>query len=266
MKKKLMTSILASICLLACLFMLAACGMFGTTNENGKYFLVKNNALDETTYIVLEDKSWHSNEAADSGTYTINGTEIVLVRTNSEEYAKGTINMGTSMTLEMKADGESESVTRTYQVKTKNTNWTFYIILALLVVLLLVWFLFSNRKNKQKQKEYVEQLAAIAPGHKVKSIGGICGIVVEVCDDNTVVIETGTEDAGRSYLKLDKECIAQTDAKGPTQIAREEAEAKRKAGKDAKTETPAPEAAPAPAEEQPAEESAEAGTEEPKEE
>ena len=128
-------------------------------------------------------------------------------------------------------------------------NWLFYVILAVLIVLLVLWFFFSGRKNKQRQKEYVEQLEAIAPGNKVRSIGGICGIVVEVCDDNTVVIETGTEASGKSFLKLDKECIAQTDAKGPTQIAREEAEARRKAEKEAKSEKRAPEAAAAKTEE-----------------
>ena len=79
-----------------------------------------------------------------------------------------------------------------------------------------------------------EQLDAIRPGHKVKTAGGICGIVVEVCDDNTVIIETGSETSGKSWVKMDKELIAQTDAKGPTQIAREEAEARRKAEKEAK--------------------------------
>ena len=63
----------------------------------------------------------------------------------------------------------------------------------------------------------------------MKTAGGICGIVVEVCDDNTIIMETGSETAGKSYIKMDKELIAQTDAKGPTQIAREEAEARRKA-------------------------------------
>ena len=77
-------------------------------------------------------------------------------------------------------------------------------------------------------------LDAIQPGNKVKTIGGICGIVVEVCDDNTVIIETGSETSGKSWVKMDKELIAQTDAKGPTQIAREEAEARRKAEKEAK--------------------------------
>ena len=129
------------------------------------------------------------------------------------------------------------------------------VLIVVLIGLLIFWLVFSGRKNKQRQKEYVEQLDAIRPGHKVKTAGGICGIVVEVCDeDNTVIIETGSEKSGKSYIKMDKELIAQTDAKGPTQLAREEAEARRKAEKEAKaTGKPAP-AEEAPAEEAPAEE------------
>lgn len=138
-----------------------------------------------------------------------------------------------------------------------------YVLLGVVVVLFIAWFVFSGRKNKQRQKEYVEQLDAIRPGHKVKTAGGICGIVAEVCDDNTVIIETGSETTGKSYVKMDKELIAQTDAKGPTQIAREEAEARRKAEKAAKStekpngETPAAEEKEAPASETPAPEAAE---------
>ena len=103
-----------------------------------------------------------------------------------------------------------------------------------------------------------------------KTAGGICGIVAEVCDDNTVIIETGSEATGKSYVKMDKELIAQTDAKGPTQIAREEAEARRKAEKAAKTaEKPAQTSAPietadkdAPVEEKAPEAEQEAKTEE----
>ncbi len=112
---------------------------------------------------------------------------------------------------------------------TQSNPWMMYIVLGVVVVIFVVWMVFSGRKNKQRQKEYTEQLEAIRPGHKVKTAGGICGIVVEVCDDNTVILETGSETAGKSYIKMDKELIAQTDAKGPTQIAREEAEARRKA-------------------------------------
>ena len=136
--------------------------------------------------------------------------------------------------------------------------WMMYIVLGVVVVIFVVWMVFSGRKNKQRQKEYTEQLEAIRPGHKVKTAGGICGIVVEVCDDNTIIMETGSETAGKSYIKMDKELIAQTDAKGPTQIAREEAEARRKAEeaeKKAKKSGEVP--APVPAREEPAEEKSE---------
>ena len=58
-------------------------------------------------------------------------------------------------------------------------------------------------------------LNAIKPGNKVKTIGGICGVVVEVCDDNTFVLETGTEKSGKSYMKFDKQAVYQTDAVAP---------------------------------------------------
>ena len=143
------------------------------------------------------------------------------------------------------------------------SNIIMYVLIGVIIVAFIAWMFFSGRKNKQRQKEYIEQLDAIRPGHKVKTAGGICGIVVEVCDDNTVIIETGSENSGKSWVKMDKELIAQTDAKGPTQIAREEMEAKRKAEKEAKEaekrgEAPAQVSeAPAgtPAEETPAQES-----------
>ena len=77
-------------------------------------------------------------------------------------------------------------------------SWMMYIVLGVVIVIFIVWMVFSGRKNKQRQKEYTEQLEAIRPGHKVKTAGGICGIVVEVCDDNTVILETGSETAGKS--------------------------------------------------------------------
>ena len=149
-------------------------------------------------------------------------------------------------------------------------SWAMYVIIGAVVVIFVVFLFFSNKKKKRNQQEYVEQLEAIAPGNKVKTAGGICGIVVEVCDDNTVIIETGSEKSGKSYVKMDKELIAQTDAKGPTQIAREEAEARRKAEKAEKAagiksvEEPKAEES-EPAKEEPAPEAIEAA-DEPKEE
>ncbi len=138
-----------------------------------------------------------------------------------------------------------------------------WIVVGVLAVLLVVWFVFSNKKNKQRQTEYTEQLQALRPGHKVKTAGGICGVIVEVCDDNTVIIETGSEQSGKSYVKMDKELIAQTDAKGPTQIAREQAEAAKKAAKEAPAPAPSASAEEsAPVQEEPAEEPVEAPAEE----
>ncbi len=138
-----------------------------------------------------------------------------------------------------------------------------WIVVGVLAVLLVVWFVFSNKKNKQRQTEYTEQLQALRPGHKVKTAGGICGVIVEVCDDNTVIIETGSEQSGKSYVKMDKELIAQTDAKGPTQIAREQAEAAKKAAKEAPVPAPSASAEEsAPVQEEPAEEPVEAPAEE----
>ncbi len=117
------------------------------------------------------------------------------------------------------------------------TPWTSYVLMGVIVVAVIVMFVFSGKKNKQSQQEYIEQLAAIGPGNKVKTAGGINGIVVEVCEeDNTIILETGSETTGKSYLKIDKELIAQTDAKGPTQLAREAAEAARKAEKERKAQ------------------------------
>lgn len=123
-------------------------------------------------------------------------------------------------------------------------GYMLYAVLGVLIVLMIVWLIFSNRKGKQRQKEYAEQIAAIRPGNKVKTIGGICGIVVELCDDNTVIIETGSEQSGKSFIKMDKDCISQTDAKGPMQLAREEEEARKKAQKEGKNPAPAANAAP----------------------
>ena len=93
----------------------------------------------------------------------------------------------------------------------------------------------------------MDMLNAIQPGHKVKTIGGICGVVVEVCpEDNTFVLETGTEASGKSYIKFDKQAVYQSDA-------------------NAKKEEPAP-AAETPAEEPFEEETAEPAIEETTEE
>ena len=88
-------------------------------------------------------------------------------------------------------------------------------MVGILVIILVVFMVYNRRTQKKRQEETMNTLNAIKPGNKVKTIGGICGVVVEVCDDNTFVMETGTEKSGKSYLKFDKQAVYQTDATVP---------------------------------------------------
>jgi preprotein translocase subunit YajC len=81
------------------------------------------------------------------------------------------------------------------------------------VVVIVLFMVYNSRTTKKRQQETQNRLDAIRPGNKVKTIGGICGVVVEVCpEDNTFVLETGTEASGKSYIKFDKQAVYQTDA------------------------------------------------------
>ncbi len=86
-------------------------------------------------------------------------------------------------------------------------------IVALLIVVIAVFYFLSNKKRKKQEQDAQDLINAVKPGNKVKTIGGICGIVVEVDnEENTFVLETGTEVSGKSYIKFDRQAIYQTDA------------------------------------------------------
>ncbi len=86
----------------------------------------------------------------------------------------------------------------------------FIAIAIAAIVLMMVW---SSRSQKKRQEQIDKTLDAVQPGNKVKTIGGICGVVVELCpEDNTFILETGSENSGKSYIKFDKKAIYQTDA------------------------------------------------------
>ena len=91
-----------------------------------------------------------------------------------------------------------------------NGTLVFFVIMIAIIVLFMFW----NRKTQKKREQEInDTLDAIQPGNKVKTIGGICGIVVEVCpEDNTFILETGSENSGKSYIKFDKKAVYQTDA------------------------------------------------------
>ena len=84
------------------------------------------------------------------------------------------------------------------------------IIMIVLIVAIIGLFVWQTISGKKKQKEAQEMVSALKKGDKVKTIGGICGYVVEINDtENTFVLETGT-DKDKSYVKFDKGAIYQT--------------------------------------------------------
>lgn len=109
------------------------------------------------------------------------------------------------------------------------SNAGSYILMIALVAIIIVFMVYNRKVQAKRQQETKDMLDAIKPGNKVKTIGGICGVVVEVCpEDNTFVLETGTEKSGKSYIKFDKQAVYQTDAvvqKAPVAEKKEEVEA-----------------------------------------
>ncbi len=116
------------------------------------------------------------------------------------------------------------------------SNWGSWLMMGILLVILIVFMVINRNSQKKQEEEAKATLNALKPGNKVTTIGGVCGVVVELCEDGTFILETGSEKSGKSYLKLLKEAIYQTDA-----LAEKKEETKE--------EAPAEEAAEAPAEE-----------------
>ena len=96
----------------------------------------------------------------------------------------------------------------------KGGNGSGSVVLFIIIIVALALFLWwSRRSQKKREQEISETLDAMQPGNKVKTIGGICGIVVELCpDEDAFILETGSESTGKSYIKFDKKAVYQTDA------------------------------------------------------
>ena len=111
-----------------------------------------------------------------------------------------------------------------------------YIMLIVVFGIFIALMVLNRRAQQKKQKETMDLLDAVQPGNKVKTIGLISGTVVEVCpEDNTFVLETGSETTGKSYLRLDKQAIYWTDAVAK----KEETVAQPEAAEEANAETEA---------------------------
>lgn len=113
-----------------------------------------------------------------------------------------------------------------------------FVVIIVAMIGLLIWQTISGKK---KQKEAQSMLNALKIGDRVKTIGGVCGFVVEINDaENTFVLETGT-DGDKSYVKFDKGAIYQTaPAQGSAvELKSEEKPAESAEENETETETPA---------------------------
>jgi preprotein translocase subunit YajC len=107
-----------------------------------------------------------------------------------------------------------------------SSNWVSYVIMGVLIVAIVAMFIISSRRNKKQQKEQQDKINSVRPGNKVTTIGGISGIVVEVNEEEeTFVLETGSEATGKSYMKFVKQAIYQTDAQSNPAVAVEDKKA-----------------------------------------
>ncbi len=122
-------------------------------------------------------------------------------------------------------------------------NWGSIIMLAVIVVALIGMFVWQTIASKKKQKEAKELLDGIKVGDRVKTIGGICGFIVEVCDkDNTFVLRTGLN-GNECYIRFDRGAIYQTAPEGVEEAKEEtpvvEAPVEEVKVEEVKEETPA---------------------------
>ena len=110
----------------------------------------------------------------------------------------------------------------------EGNNIGTYIVFGVLLVAIIGLFVWQSIAGKKKQKEAQDMVEGLKIGDRVKTIGGICGFVVEINNnENTFVLETGTNDK-KSYVKFDKGAIYQTAPAEGAAVAAEKAEKEQK--------------------------------------
>lgn len=98
---------------------------------------------------------------------------------------------------------------------TNNGGLGSYIVMGVLIVAIIGLFVWQSYSNKKRNKAAQEMMSSLKIGDRIKTIGGLCGFLVEINnDENTIVIETGT-DTKKSYVKLDKAAIYKTGPANP---------------------------------------------------
>ncbi|MBQ9993344.1 MAG: preprotein translocase subunit YajC [Clostridia bacterium] len=99
-------------------------------------------------------------------------------------------------------------------------------IILMYAAIIGVLYLVMIRPQKKRQKQEDELRKNIEIGDEIITIGGICGRVVSVKEDDTIVIESG---ADRTKLKMKSWCISSNET-AAARVAAQQPETQKKKG------------------------------------
>ena len=83
-------------------------------------------------------------------------------------------------------------------------SWSFLLIFGVLIILMVVMTVLPQRK---KQKQYDQMMSELKVGCSIRTLGGIVGTIVEMQDDGTIILMTGSKNKP-TYLKMDRYAIS----------------------------------------------------------
>ena len=126
-----------------------------------------------------------------------------------EQYLNHDLEQEISLYTEQNTGGDTGANTNDNDKGAEN-NVGSLILMGAMVVGIIGLFVWQTISGKKKQKEAQNMVESLKIGDRVKTIGGICGFVVEINDaENTFVLETGSSSV-KNYVKFDKGAIYQT--------------------------------------------------------
>lgn len=219
--KKLTKFLTLAIMLLVVAMSLTACNLGGSSNSSSNvgdaYY--KYTAVDEKFDTTVYFKLTADTNDATKGTWRDNYGYAGNFKSVGTVYTLYLGNSAAVVYAEVTIDATTKTFTYndvSYKFKTAETNncgnLTSYLMMGGLLVILVAFFVYSTISNKKKQKKAAATVSALKVGDKVKTIGGICGIVSSINDgENTFVLETGDE-KHKTYTKFDKAAIYQTSS------------------------------------------------------
>ncbi len=217
--KKIIKILLCLTLILTTAVMFSACGLTSNASGNsitvGDYYLFDKDKTEESNkgydktkkIVVLDAKLWSDNDNK-LGIYTVETVDnssdykVTFYDANGENvyvctYAKNQLTL------------ESGSVYKIEETTT-SSSWTSWLPIIIIAVLFIAYFVWQSISNKKRQKKAQEKVDSLKVGDRVKTIGGICGFVSEINnEENTFVLETESN-GNKSYIKLDRMAIYQT--------------------------------------------------------